>query len=68
MALQFADKMARNANAVGDDEFEKLLKAGFTESEIKELLGVIDLAMMFNCYTSGMRLPLDPQYKAMLES
>lgn len=68
MALQFADKMARDANAVSDDEFEKLQKAGFTESEIKELLSVIDLAMMFNCYSSGMRLPLDPQYKAMLES
>jgi alkylhydroperoxidase family enzyme len=68
MALQFADKMARDANAVSDDDFAQLLIAGLTESEIKELLGVIDLAMMFNCYTSGMRLPLDPQYKAMLDS
>ncbi len=67
-ALHFAEKMARDANAVSDDDFEKLQKAGFTESEIKELLSVIDLAMMFNCYTSAMRLPLDPQYKAMLES
>lgn len=68
LALQFADKMARDANAVSDDEFDKLQKAGFTESEIKELLSVIDLAMMFNCYTSAMRLPLDPQYKALVES
>lgn len=68
LALQFAEKMARDANAVSDAEFNQLLKAGFTESEIKELLGVIDLAMMFNCYTSGLRLPLDPQYKALVES
>ena len=68
LALQFADLMARDANAVTDEEFDKLLKAGFTESEIKELLSVIDLAMMFNCYTSGLRLPLDPQYKALVES
>lgn len=68
LALQFAEKMAHDANAVGDEEFEKLLEAGFSEGEIKELLATIDLAMMFNCYTSGMRLPLDPQYKATVES
>jgi uncharacterized peroxidase-related enzyme len=68
LALQFADKMARNANAVTDDDFTALQKAGFNESEVKELLSVIDLAMMFNCYTSGLRLPLDPQYKALVES
>lgn len=68
LALEFADKMAHDANAVSDNDFEKLQNAGFSESEIKELLSVIDLAMMFNCYTSGTRLPLDPQYKAMLDS
>jgi len=68
LALRFAERMARDANAVTDAEFDQLLQAGFSESEIKELLGVIDLAMMFNCYTSGMRLPLDPQYKALVES
>jgi alkylhydroperoxidase family enzyme len=66
-ALKFAEKMAYDANSVTDADFEWLLASGFSNSEVKELLGVIDLAMMFNCYTSGMRLPLDPQYKAMLE-
>jgi uncharacterized peroxidase-related enzyme len=67
MALQFAEKMTRDANAVTDEDFENLQATGFSDSEIKELLSVIDLAMMFNCYTSGMRLPLDPQYKALVE-
>ena len=31
------------------------------------LQSVIDLAMMFNSYTSAMRLPLDPQYRRVLE-
>ena len=66
-ALQFAEKMTYDANSVTDEDFEALQAAGFSDSEIKELLGVIDLAMMFNCYTSGMRLPLDPQYKALVE-
>jgi uncharacterized peroxidase-related enzyme len=65
-ALKFAEKMAHDANAVTDQDFESLQQAGFSASEIKELLGVIDLAMMFNCYTSGMRLPLDPQYKELV--
>lgn len=64
-ALVFADQMARDANSVTDADFEALTRAGFSDSEIKELLSVIDLAMMFNCYTSGMQLPLDPEYKAL---
>ncbi|MBB4841724.1 alkylhydroperoxidase family enzyme [Paucibacter oligotrophus] len=67
VALQFADKMARDANGVSDAEFQALADAGFSDSEVKELLSVIDLAMMFNCYTSGLRLPLDPQYKALVD-
>jgi uncharacterized peroxidase-related enzyme len=67
-ALEFASNMAQDANGVTDAEFEALGRAGFSDSEVKELLGVIDLAMMFNCYTSGMRLPLDPEYKAMLNA
>jgi uncharacterized peroxidase-related enzyme len=67
MALKFAEEMTHDANSVTDADFESLLGAGFSNSEIKELLSVVDLAMMFNCYTSGMRLPLDPQYKALTE-
>jgi len=67
LALEFADRMARDANAISDADFDRLLQAGFSDGEIKELMGAIDLAMMFNCYTSALRLPLDPQYKALVE-
>jgi alkylhydroperoxidase family enzyme len=66
-ALLFAEKMAHDANAVTDADFETLAATGFSDDETRELLGVIDLAMMFNCYTSGSRLPLDPQYKALVD-
>ena len=65
-AVDFASRMARDPNAITDDDFIALHDAGFDDAEIKELLGVIDLAMMFNCYTSALKLPLDPQYKQML--
>jgi alkylhydroperoxidase family enzyme len=65
-ALQFTEKMAHDANTVTDQDFDMLATSGFSDSETKELLGVIDLAMMFNCYTSGSRLPLDPQYNALV--
>jgi uncharacterized peroxidase-related enzyme len=66
-ALQFAQRMADNANLIADKDFEALEQAGFTDSEVRELLSVIDMAMMFNCYTSAMKLPLDPQYKQMID-
>ncbi len=66
--IDFAAKMARDPNAMTDDDFEGLIDAGFSDSEVRELLSVIDLAMMFNCYTSALHLPLDPQYKALVES
>ncbi|MDE2370751.1 MAG: carboxymuconolactone decarboxylase family protein [Burkholderiales bacterium] len=65
-ALNFAIRMARDANAVSDADFESLRDADFDDDEIRELLSVIDLATMFNKYTSAMRLPLDPEYKPVL--
>lgn len=65
-ALKFADKTARNADLVTDDDFAALAQAGFTPDNIAEILGVIDLAMMFNCYTKTIRLPLDPEYRPVL--
>lgn len=66
-AVDFAARMARDPNALADADFIALRRVGFEDAEIKELLGVIDLAMMFNCYTSASRLPLDPQYKQLVE-
>lgn len=63
LALSFSAKMAQDANAILDDDFDVLSQVGFSPREIKELLGVIDLAMMFNCYTNALRLPVDPQFK-----
>jgi alkylhydroperoxidase family enzyme len=52
--------------AVGDEDFEALLNEGFSHEEIGEIIAVIDMATMFNVYTSALRLDLDPQYRAIL--
>ena len=65
-AVTFATRMARDVNAVDDADFEHLADAGFSYDEIHELLAVIDLAAMFNVYTSAAQLPIDPEYRPIL--
>ncbi len=62
----FALKVATDANQLNDADFEELMDAGFSKSEICEIIAVIDLATMFNIYTSSLRLDLDPDYCAIL--
>jgi alkylhydroperoxidase family enzyme len=62
----FASKVAEKANAVEDEDFEILMDEGFSRQEICEIIAVIDLATMFNVYTSTLRLDLDPEYCAVL--
>jgi len=65
-ALNFAIAMAEDANEISDEQFAALEEADFSAEEIRELLSAIDLAKMFNAYTSAMRLPLDPEYREVL--
>jgi alkylhydroperoxidase family enzyme len=55
-----------DANCVTDEDFEELMDDGFTKEEICEIIAVIDLASMFNVYTSALKLDLDPEYRAIL--
>lgn len=66
-ALNFAIAVAKDANNVDDELFAALQDADFSADEIREILSVIDLAKMFNAYTSTMRLPIDPEYRPVLE-
>lgn len=63
---RFVDKAAREPNCMTDEDFEVLMDEGFTQEEIIEIVAVIDLASMFNVYTSTLGLDLDPQYEAIL--
>jgi alkylhydroperoxidase family enzyme len=58
--------VVKDANGLNDEDFEALLDEGFSKEEICEIIAVIDLATMFNVYTSALRLDLDPQYCAIL--
>lgn len=64
--VKFATKVAENANCVEDKDFEELMDEGFSKEEICEIIAVIDMACMFNVYTSSLQLDLDPDYRAVL--
>ncbi|MFH1095618.1 MAG: carboxymuconolactone decarboxylase family protein [Candidatus Micrarchaeota archaeon] len=64
--VKFATKVVKDANGLSDEDFEALMDEGFSKEEIGEIIAVIDLATMFNVYTSALRLDLDPQYCAIL--
>lgn len=64
--VNFATKVVEDANGLGDEDFEELMDEGFSKEEIYEIMAVIDLATMFNVYTSSLRLDLDPHYRAIL--
>lgn len=66
MVVDFTLKVTANPNCVEDEAFEALLDEGFSREEICEIIAVIDLATMFNVYTSTLRLDLDPDYAAIL--
>lgn len=64
--VNFASKIVEDANGLTDEDFEELMDEGFSKEEIYEIIAVIDMATMFNVYTSSLRLDLDPQYRAIL--
>ncbi|HRC07287.1 MAG TPA: carboxymuconolactone decarboxylase family protein [Miltoncostaeales bacterium] len=66
-ALDFAVAAAQNANGLDDAAFERLHEADFSDEEVLELLSLVNLAVMFNSYTSTARLPLDPDYRPVLD-
>lgn len=63
---EFVLKVVADANCVLDEDYSKLLDEGFTKEEICEIISVIDLASMFNVYTSSLNLDLDEDYRAII--
>jgi len=64
--VDFAHKIVDGPGDVEDADFEALMDEGFSREEICEIIAVIDMATMFNIYTSALRLDLDPHYEAIL--
>lgn len=65
-AVNFASIVACDPNSVSDEDYQTLIDEGFSLEEITEIIAVIDLATMFNVFTSSLRLHLDPNYRAIL--
>lgn len=64
--INFVMKAAENPARLTDEDFKILLDDGFSKEELVEIISIIDLATMFNVYTSTLRLDLDPEYHAIL--
>lgn len=66
VALDVAAKSALEPAALTDADFARLRDAGFSESEVPELLALADLSVMFNTITMTYCVPLDPEYTRVL--
>jgi alkylhydroperoxidase family enzyme len=64
--IKFARKVVSDPNGITDEDLGELMDEGFSREEVTEIIGVIDMATMFNLYTSVTQLDLDPQYRAIL--
>lgn len=64
--VQFVIKVVEGANCITDEDFQELMDDGFNIHEIGEIIAVVDMATMFNVYTSSLQLDLDPEYRAIL--
>ena len=59
VVLRLAVKSTRQPQAMTDNEFEELRKLGYSESQIIEMLSVVDLFTSFNRFLDTLRIPLD---------
>ena len=64
--IDFALKVVHDPNSLRDEDFMELMENGFSQEEIYEIISLVDMATMFNIYTSSLRLDLDPEYRAIL--
>lgn len=61
IAVKVVSEAALNDGQVGNDDFEKLKKAGFTDSEIQELFAQADLVNMLNTIANISRIKIDAE-------
>jgi uncharacterized peroxidase-related enzyme len=57
--INFARSANKDPNRIRDEEFECLKKAGATESEIVEALGVMELFTAFNKFLDSLNVEVD---------
>jgi alkylhydroperoxidase family enzyme len=63
---EFVIKVVTDPNCLLDEDYTKLMDEGFSQEEVCEIISVIDLATMFNVYTSSLNLDLDEEYRAII--
>ena len=59
VVLQFARSVAENRGAVSDDEFDKIRAAGYSDSEIADVIGLVALNTFTNLFNRAAQTEID---------
>ncbi len=59
LAIGFGVRAATDPASLSDADFDRLAEAGFSQTEILELVAVADLAASLNTYADALALPAD---------
>jgi len=59
VALRFAKNVAENRGGVSDDEFEKMRNAGYSDTEITDVIGLVALNTFTNIFNRAAQTEID---------
>ena len=59
VALQFARSIAENRGGISDDEFDKMRAAGFSDTEIADVIGLVALNTFTNIFNRAAQTEID---------
>lgn len=68
VALEIVPRVTVNPHTYSDADRDALMAQGFSELEVMELFAQGDIALMFNAITMLYRVPLDPEYRPVIDS
>jgi AhpD family alkylhydroperoxidase len=68
VALEVVPRVTADPHSFSDADLNALKDQGFTDFEVMELFAQGDIALMFNAITMLYRVPLDPDYRPVIDS
>lgn len=68
VALEIVPRVTKAPHSFSDADMDALKAQGFNDFEIMELFAQGDVALMFNAITMLYRVPLDEEYKPVIDS
>lgn len=68
VALEIVPRVTADPHSFSDADLAALKDQGFSDFEVMELFAQGDIALMFNAITMLYRVPLDPEYRPVIDS